>query len=136
MKRRRNWTVLLELCIEEHRHVPFAWGTNDCCTFAGDCLLAMTGMDPISQLRGAYLDDVGAMRTLKELGGLQDAVTHMLGVQPTLDPRDIKRGGLLLVTDIKGRAAIAVCIGERGVMPGEDGITFKERTEATMGWNI
>ena len=47
--------------IAERRLMPFARGTNDCCMFAADAVLAMTGRDLAADWRGTYSDDRGAL---------------------------------------------------------------------------
>jgi hypothetical protein len=52
----------------EQRADGFAWGVRDCLTFCGDVALAMTGTDPIADLRGRYTTAVGARRVMASEG--------------------------------------------------------------------
>ena len=44
--------------------------THDCCSFAADCVLAMTGVDKMAGYRGGYKSAVGASRKLAKAGGM------------------------------------------------------------------
>lgn len=49
-----------------HRAAPFSWGKSDCTMFA-HVVWAMTGWDPIEDIRG-YTDERSAMRKLLDAG--------------------------------------------------------------------
>lgn len=49
---------------------PFAWGTSDCVTWAADAVWALTGRDPMADLRGAYFSARGAARVCIAHGGM------------------------------------------------------------------
>lgn len=59
-------TILAVLA--ERRRAPFAWGSADCATFAADCALALTGVDPLAGVRGRYKTALGARRILDREG--------------------------------------------------------------------
>ena len=44
--------ALLARFIEERRRMPFTWGSNDCCLFAADWVLAATGRDIALEVDG------------------------------------------------------------------------------------
>jgi hypothetical protein len=50
---------------------PWAWGSDDCTTYAGDWVLACTGVDPIAQWRGYSTEDE-VERLIAEAGGLEN----------------------------------------------------------------
>lgn len=54
MIRLDNWRELLADHIATVYGVDFSWGAFDCATFVGDCVLAMTGVDIVSAIRGTY----------------------------------------------------------------------------------
>jgi len=49
---------------------PWAWGSMDCCHFAGDWIRAATGRDPLAPYRGRYDSAAGAARLVARRGGL------------------------------------------------------------------
>ena len=57
---------------------PFAWGTFDCCLFASDCFLAVTGIDPaVPFFRGRYESELQARALIKAFAG--GGVLQLLG---------------------------------------------------------
>ena len=126
-QRRPDWPELLAAYVEQHRGTPFAWGAHDCCTFAAGAVKAMTGTLPALP---AYADEREAMRALRDLGGLREAVTRLF--EPTLVAL-AQRGDLLLVKQDE-RDMLAVCIGRHWVAPGEHGLVFGEG--AVLAWRV
>lgn len=57
----------------------YEWGVHDCCTLAADVVRAITEVDPMSDLRGAYINERGAYRILARRGGLEAVLTARLG---------------------------------------------------------
>ncbi|MGF7180380.1 DUF6950 family protein [Tunturiibacter psychrotolerans] len=45
---------------------PFKWGSNDCCLYAANAILACTGVDIASDFRGIYKSEFGALRAIKD----------------------------------------------------------------------
>lgn len=79
--REENWQRLFHDFIEARSDAPFAWGVNDCCTFAADAVLAMTGADLAAEYRGQYSDLFTAqvrMATVTGVGGatVEDVLAH------------------------------------------------------------
>jgi hypothetical protein len=64
MKRADAWPELLDAFIESRKLHAFAWGEHDCCLFAADAVLAMTGVDLAADFRGKYHDAKGALEML------------------------------------------------------------------------
>ena len=56
--------------VEATRSIPFQWGKCDCCLWAADVVLALTGVDHAATFRGSYDSMRGAQRLLKSRGGL------------------------------------------------------------------
>lgn len=59
--------------------LTFAWGVRDCATLAADHVLALTGRDPMADLRGLYASPRAAARVLDRFGGLVEAVDALIG---------------------------------------------------------
>lgn len=63
-----GWDQALSEYLAAKRAEPFAYATNDCCTFAAGAVLAMTGVDPMAEYRGRYFTRLGSLRALRTIG--------------------------------------------------------------------
>lgn len=82
------------LAVVTHRMAqPFAWGAADCCAWAFDAVAAVTGVDPIADVRGTYRTAWQARRVLRRLGGLRAVLEARL-------PGRVPPGGVLLHGDV------------------------------------
>lgn len=123
--RMSDWPMILAALIEAERR-PFAWGRHDCCTFAADCVLAITGRDPLADLRGQWRTRTQALALLKRLGGLQQAVTDRLG-PPLPNALLAQRGDIVLIAaPDEARPgfdqALALCTGQLLLGPAARGL--------------
>lgn len=137
MRRRDDWQSRLSAAAAAGRAAEFRWGAHDCVTFAADCVLAMTGFDPLSDYRGDYDSEIGAGRILLERGHetLADAITEQLGA-PLENVRMMGRGDVALV-EHDGTRAAGVCLGHVVAVPAKTrGLAFLPRDHATAGWRI
>lgn len=130
LERVKHWdTRAFDSFLAERASVPFAWGSNDCASFAGDGILANTGVDVMEDLRG-YTTAVGAARKIASVTGgstLQDAVLYVAGKYGLTEwpvPLLAKRGDLVLYEAEDGElAAGLVGLNGRDVLsPGEKGL--------------
>lgn len=71
--RLRDWPERLAALFAARAEQPFEWGVHDCCMFAADAVLAVTGHDPAADLRGSYVNELGAARKLARYGGVAGA---------------------------------------------------------------
>lgn len=62
------WEDALVNYISAKRHEPFEYGVNDCCLFAAGAVEAITGQDPIPELRGQYDSLKTSLKVIKEIG--------------------------------------------------------------------
>ena len=115
--RLNDWQSRLGALLAERRDAPFAWGENDCCTFACDCVLAISGHDPAEGFR-AHRTAEEATKVLRALGGVQGAADALLG--PRIAPALAQVGDIGL-GDLEGRATLLVCVGDAWVGPGGAG---------------
>jgi hypothetical protein len=69
-RRLRDWPERLAALFAARQGQPFAWGAHDCCLFAADAVLAVTGHDPAADLRGTYATAAEAARVLGQFGGV------------------------------------------------------------------
>jgi hypothetical protein len=111
----------------------FAWGTNDCCTFAADWLVVLGKPDPMEGVRGTYQTAKEAMRLYR--AGLLDRVTERLG-EPMDNPLCAQRGDIAVVEMANGREAAGVVAGEFVAVPGHNGLGFLPLTAAVAAWRV
>lgn len=68
MIRKDTWAKSLMKTIEAAAKRPFVWGEHDCVHFAADCVLAITGEDPLADFRGSYDSKESAIEVLRSKG--------------------------------------------------------------------
>lgn len=137
MTRFPDWPERLNAWVDANRARTFAWGEWDCVLAAADCAHALTGADPLEGLRWNGLR--GALRCLEVEGGLEAAVTRVLGAP--IGPALAQRGDVLLIdtgalpmmsADLDSedaaraelRHALAVCLGEACAAPTRAGLAL------------
>lgn len=130
--RRDDWPERLAALIEERQAIPFAWGKNDCATFAADVALDLTGDDPLHDLRGRWDSEFSAARVLVELGGMRAAVDARL---PCVPVAMAHRGDVALVEQ-GDEQLLGVIVGERVACVSRDGIEYVPRDRAVCAWSI
>lgn len=120
--------ALLARFIEERRRMPFAWGSNDCCLFAADWVLAATGRDIAAEYRGRYSSALPAMRFVEAGGGVEAMVERAGGriVHPSLAHR-----GDIIARDVGNGIGLGVCIGSLAAFVGKDGLQFVAFNQAS-----
>ena len=69
--RYQDWPERLHKIVTESHAKPFAWGQHDCCLFAANVVMELTGIDPAAELRGAYFSSIAAAKILKDRGGVR-----------------------------------------------------------------
>jgi len=113
--------ALLSRFIEERRRMPFAWGSNDCCLFAADWVLAATGRGVAADYRGRYTTALPAMRFV-ELGGGVEAMIERAGGQ-VVHPTMARRGDVI-ARDVGNGIGLGVCVGSLAAFVAENGLHF------------
>lgn len=138
--RRHDWPQRLEECVDAARWRSFEYGAFDCCLFAADCVLAMTGTDCAAPFRG-YESKIAAYRLIAEHGSLQGLLTSVLG-EP-VQPAFARRGDVVIaeIATIEGDAeSVGICLGANcvfaGAYPHKQGIYFCSRDRARLAWRI
>ena len=128
MTRLTDWPERLDAAIEVARHRPFAWGRQDCVTFAAACIEAVTGVDPIAGLPRWY-DRDEAVATIRHASGGRRSLAAAIDRIMTafgwegIDPAFLSRGDLCLASGRRGRFA-TICTGPRLAAPGPSGLAF------------
>lgn len=127
-----NWQARLAALMAQRRRAPFAWGVHDCCLFAADAVLAVTGHDPAADLRGTYATQDEAQAVLAAVGGVAGVAIQRAGpVVPTAlaQPGDV---GLLLAPGL--HPALAVFGGTAWHAPGARGLVTHPAAYIVRAW--
>lgn len=128
--RRPDWPTVLARFIEARRRQPFAWGANDCCTFAADAVVAMTGVDPMADLR--HLDTAAAATRFLAKQSLAVLVSERLGA--SVASAFGQRGDVLLV--VQETRLLGICLGTTWAAPGPTGLVFGPMKMAQLAWPV
>lgn len=142
MARIHNWPETLHEYFLARATASFAWGSHDCCTFAADGVLAITGIDIAADFRG-YTTKAGALRAIKKITGgttAADAVAYAAqkhGLPELEHPLTAQRGDLVLV-DENGEllCGLVHLNGSDVVVAGENGPLRKPITDVTRAWRV
>ena len=131
-----DWQTRLAALMASRRTTPFAWGGQDCCLFAADAVLAVTGHDPAADLRGTYTTATDALRVLNKAGGVAGVAIKRAGPVVAValaQPGDI---GLLKldVPNPLAATALAVYGGSCWHAPGEHGLTSYPESAIVRAW--
>ena len=110
---------------------PFEWGTNDCCLFAANAVVVITGKDYAKEYRG-YKTAKGALSKLKDLG-VEGVATKALG-EPK-PPAFAQRGDVVAVKT-GDEIALGICIGAKIAAVGQDGLIMLPLSEALKAWSV
>lgn len=126
------WRRRFDALVRDRMNRPFAWGTHDCCMWAADCVLAITGTDPAAAYRGSYSTEAEAMALLDSLGGLE-AIGAMAG--PACPALTARIGDIGIVSG-SGAQTLGVCIGTGWLAPAAAGLAHLPLTSARRAWRV
>ena len=115
--------------IAARQDMPFAWGQNDCVTFAAGAVHALTGLDPLAGI-ARWKTERGAMMALKRRGGLIAAVSSVL---PTIALAHAHRGDIAAVEGPDG-PYLMVIEGVTLVGPSPQGLDRHPRAAMIHAW--
>lgn len=136
LKRFPDWPERLSAHIHACLKRPFVWGSHDCCLFAMDCIMAITGEDLAAPYRG-YASQSQAMRLLKKHGGVSgiaEAVARTYAI-PEIIPMMMGRGDVCLF-DVGHGDTLGICTGTVICAPGLEGIVGTPTLQALRAWRI
>ena len=128
--RYEDWPERLNTFIESRRNAAFVFGETDCCMFAADAVLTITGVDLAADLRGTYSTKLGAAKVLSERGGVAGVVTL-----PAIPVLMAGRGDVVMIETPDG-PALAVCIGSKIAAMSADGLAFVGMDTAITAWKV
>jgi hypothetical protein len=118
--------------VRERVATPFAWGQHDCCLWAADAVLAVTGHDHAAAHRGSYRTATSAARRLQALGGLC-AVAAQVG--PAVPPLATVDGDIGLVQR-DDRQLLAVRVAGVWLAPGPTGLAAVSSSAVSQAWSV
>lgn len=127
-----DWRMRFDALIADRMGRPFVWGVQDCCLFAADCAVIVSGADPACGLRGTYSDAAGALRALASIGGIEGAGARFGA--PIL-PLMARTGDVGLVP-CGDREALAVCASSVWLAPSVAGLAAMPFEAARMAWRV
>lgn len=144
MSRLENWPAALAALFAHARAQPLVWGRHDCCLFAADAVLAITGADPAAALRGTYGDVKGARRIVKRHGGSIERLAEAMAARHGWPERPVafaRRGDLVLLEPAELLApgwpqVLGIVTGALAAAPGEAGLSFAPLGQARRAWSI
>lgn len=141
MKRFEDWPTLLDQFLLERKSEPFVWGKNDCCLFACDAVLRMTGIDLAKDFRGKYDSQLDAMKAIKKFGAksvgdLADTIASKHGIV-SLVSTYAQRGDVALLDLEYGESLGIVSLNGCEIwVPGTDKIEVVPTMKALRAWRI
>lgn len=127
-----DWQLRLSEFGKARASMPFAWGSNDCCSFAAAAVEAITGSNPMRSVV-PYSSEIGALRRISEAGGMAALASQYLG-----EPRPSLMAGVgdvVLVVN-EEREMLGVCNGVNVMAPGEHGMVALNMNAAIAAWKI
>jgi len=136
--RKENWPAAFAAIIAERRNAPFAWGSNDCCLFSCDVILAITGTDLAADFRSQYDTVLSAARVLKAHGGVEriaETQTAAHGCPEWQRVTQARRGDVVLFDTDHG-PALGICDGRVALFTGPSGLHPVPLTETRRAWRI
>ena len=133
MKKLHDWQIRFEAFISERRARPFVWGSNDCATFAADCIKAITGVDPAPTGLRQHRTEKQALRSLQRHGGLTGIATAAMG-QPV--PASQAGIGDVVLSKSGNRPMLSICNGSTVFAPGANGIISLALDTGSICWRV
>lgn len=115
----------------EKKDESFEWGTWDCCIFAADCVLAMTGEDRLVLFRGAYDSKYTAAKALREIGSGTLASTLHDHLGESIAPHRAWRGDLVI-----HKNNVGICVGTHAYFVAEDGLILTSMSDVEKVYPI
>lgn len=121
----------LNTLLIEKKNEPFKWGTWDCCIFAADCVLVMTGEDKLELFRGTYGSKYTAAKALREIGSGTLVSTLQDHLGESIAPHRAWRGDLVI-----HKNNVGVCVGTHAYFVAEDGLILTSMADVEKVYPI
>ena len=142
MQRKETWVTDLYAFVRSRKDTPYEWGTNDCCSFPCDAILAMTGTDVYEEFRGKYVTEAEAGAVLQEVVGSTDKVDAIEYITKKFEMKEIpvpfaQRGDVVLLNGDEGVALGIVHLdGVNVAAVAGDGLHRVPIKFATRAWKV
>lgn len=130
-RRLQDWPIRLEALLQARMGAPFEWGARDCCLWAADAVLAITGHDPAADIRGTYADEAEALAMVRRLHGIKTAFRQRLGPATTTALAHVGDVGLVLQAE---SPAAAVYVGGSWLAQGPEGLVPVDEAGVFAVW--
>lgn len=134
-----NWDIKLVEYIRAKRKEPFAWGGNDCLTFANNAVIAMRGNGFAGNYLGDYKTLRGAIGAYKRwleasgcdtvIEGLDQQFERIKGLPP--------RGSIVAMPVNDGAVfpySIGVMVSQYAAFVGEEGLVMVTPDDSFLAW--
>lgn len=144
-RRARGWESSFTQFLNERADMTFAWGSNDCMTFAGDAVTLYGFPDPMEDWRGSYSTVNEAAELLNEKpDGLLGWATEVFSGYSEIRTGSAKRGDVVLLEFESERQfgtnqtkwMMGVCDGSSAVVLADQGIEKVPMSKAIKAWAI
>jgi hypothetical protein len=134
--RLEDWPDRLAATIEQLRLVPFAWGSQDCCTLANAAVEAVTGRSLLDGL-GAWSSEAEADALLAARGGIEQAAADHFAANgcPEIPTAFVQRGDIVLV-EVGNDTPLGIMLGISIAIAGPAGLLFIDTRHARRAWAI
>lgn len=136
MTRRPDWHARLSAYLTKAGQQPFAEGSHDCALFVGGAVEAMTGTDPMAELRGRYQTTAEGLALLRSMG----YADHLAWFSAQLDqmPKGARPapGDVACIPGHDG-PALGIVQGEAVyVLQPERGLGFAALSQVRRAWRV
>lgn len=125
-----TWENQLIEYIASKRHQSFEYGSNDCAHFVAGAVQAMTGEDPMPEMRGQYDSEFGSLRVLKEIGE-GDLESTMDAKFNAIEIGLAQRGDIAFFD-----GSIGVVMGSFAWFVSDDGLERVPRSMWDKAWSV
>jgi hypothetical protein len=135
----KHWEQKFAEQIKAAQVKPFEWGTFDCCMFAADAVLALTGVDLAADFRGKYSDEAGAQAFIATYGDLAALVSAKTADKDMaeINLKFAQRGDLVLVNNADRQTLGLVGLDSRFVLcTTKLGLVSIPMSHWLRGWKV
>jgi hypothetical protein len=132
-----NWPRALADFVESRRATPFKWGEHDCCLFAADAVIAITGIDLASDFRGTYDSELSAMRIINANTDFETLIaSHCERFGFGQIPVQFAGRGDLVIVEGLDRYWAGIALGGIIAGPGKIGLIMSPMSAAKRAWRV
>jgi hypothetical protein len=136
IKRLDGWAVRLDAVVAGGRSRQYSPGEWDCGIFAADVVVALSGVDPIGELRGTYSGDDGAAAVhggdLLGFAGTRLIESGLVAVKPKFT-----RLGDIAAVETRHGVGLGVVLGAVVAVPGRPaGIEPVSTSKILKSWRV